>query len=98
MQSSTNLQDGTSAVEDLPPGTKLVFKILQYEGKLTQQEIADETLLTPRTVRRGIRRLREKGIVESQRSPVNASKTVYCLSESTQHQDRDSERAARNQG
>ncbi len=32
-------------VRDLPPSAKLVAKVLEYNETMTQQQIADETLL-----------------------------------------------------
>lgn len=66
---------------DLPPSAKLVAKTLEYEGELTQSELATETLLSPRTVRHALSRLEEHGIVESRVSFVDARQRVYSLDE-----------------
>ncbi len=63
----------------LPPSAKLVAKVLEYNGTLTQSELADETLLPPRTVRYALSRLDEEGIVESRFSFSDARKRIYSL-------------------
>jgi DNA-binding MarR family transcriptional regulator len=68
-----------NALQDLPPSAKLVAKTLEYEGDLTQSELAAETLLPARTVRHAVKRLEEHGIVESRISFVDARQRVYSL-------------------
>ena len=68
------------AVRDLPPSAKLVAKVLEYNDTLTQQEIADETLLPARTVRYALNRLESVGAVESRFSFSDARKRLYSLS------------------
>ena len=67
------------ALQELPPSAKLVAKVLEYNGTLTQSELADETLLPPRTVRYALSRLDEEGIVESRFSFSDARKRIYSL-------------------
>ena len=67
------------ALRELPPSAKLVAKVLEYNGTLTQSELAEETLLPPRTVRYAISRLDEEGIVESRFSFSDARKRIYSL-------------------
>lgn len=64
---------------DLPPSAKLVVVTLDYEGALTQQELAAETRLHPRTVRYGLTRLEEHNLIESRPSLRDARKTIYSL-------------------
>lgn len=45
------------ALSDLPPSAKLVFKVLEYNGPLTQKAIVEESMLSPRTVRYALERL-----------------------------------------
>lgn len=71
---------GWEAVEDLPPSAKLVAKVLEYEDTLTQSQLAEETLLPPRTVRYALSRLEEVGAVESRFSFSDARKRLYTLS------------------
>ncbi|WP_335999569.1 MarR family transcriptional regulator [Halorientalis halophila] len=67
------------AVRDLPPSAKLVAKTLEYNDTLTQSQLAEETLLPPRTVRYGLNRLEEVGAVESRFSFSDARKRIYTL-------------------
>lgn len=71
---------GWEAVEDLPPSAKLVAKVLEYEDTLTQSQLAEETLLPPRTVRYALSRLEEAGAVDSRFSFSDARKRLYTLS------------------
>jgi DNA-binding transcriptional regulator LsrR (DeoR family) len=68
------------ALEDLPPSAKLVAKTLEYEGKLTQSQIAESTLLPPRTVRFALTELGDQNIVDSRISFIDARKRIYSLS------------------
>jgi len=40
---------------NMPPSSKLLLKTLEYEGSLTQKELAAKTLLPDRTVRLALR-------------------------------------------
>ncbi len=75
----TDESDGWEAVRDLPPSAKLVAKTLEHDGRLTQSQLADETLLPTRTVRYALSRLEECGAVESRFSFTDARKRVYTL-------------------
>ncbi len=72
-------EDGWEAVEDLPPSAKLVAKVLEYNDTLTQSQLADETMLPPRTVRYALSRLEEVGVVTSRFSFADARKRIYTL-------------------
>ena len=67
-------------VRELPPSAKLVAKVLEYNDTLTQSELAEETLLPPRTVRYALNRLEEQDIVASRFSFSDARKRLYTLS------------------
>ena len=71
--------DGWDAVADLPPSAKLVAKVLEYNDRLTQSQLAEETMLPPRTVRYALSRLEEVGAVTSRFSFADARKRVYAL-------------------
>lgn len=71
--------DRWHSVRDLPPSAKLVAKILDYNDTMTQGQIADETLLPPRTVRYALSRLEEEDVVASRFSFSDARKRVYRL-------------------
>ncbi|MFD1564075.1 MarR family transcriptional regulator [Haloarchaeobius amylolyticus] len=66
-------------VRELPPSAKLVAKVLEYNDTMTQQQIADETLLPSRTVRYALNRLDEKNVVDSRFSFSDARKRLYSL-------------------
>ena len=76
-ESSTELRD---AIQDLPPSAKLVAIVLEHNGTLTQRELATESLLPERTVRLGLNKLQEVGVVESRTSLQDARKRLYTLS------------------
>ncbi len=67
------------ALRELPPSAKLVVKVLEYNDSLTQSELAEETLLPPRTVRYALTRLEEIEAVESRFSFADARKRLYSL-------------------
>jgi DNA-binding MarR family transcriptional regulator len=72
--------DRWSPVRDLPPSAKLVAKVLEYNGTLTQNELADETMLPPRTVRYALSRLEDADVVDARFSFADARKRLYTLS------------------
>ncbi|MCU4718257.1 helix-turn-helix domain-containing protein [Halapricum hydrolyticum] len=67
------------AVRELPPSAKLVAKVLEYNGQLTQSQLAEETLLPGRTVRYALNRLEDIGVVDARFSFTDARKRVYSL-------------------
>ena len=70
---------GWDAVADLPPSAKLVAKVLEYNDRFTQSQLAEETMLPPRTVRYAIGRLEEVDAVDARFSFTDARKRVYSL-------------------
>ena len=70
---------GWDAVSDLPPSAKLVAKVLEYNDRLTQSQLAEETMLPPRTVRYALTRLEDVGAVNSRFSFTDARKRIYTL-------------------
>jgi len=72
-------EDGWDAVRDLPPSAKLVAKTLEYNDALTQSQLAEETLLPPRTVRYALNRLEDVDVVSSRFSFADARKRIYTL-------------------
>ncbi len=75
-QENATVREG---LHDCPPSAKLVAKVLEYDGPLTQQELAEETLLPTRTVRYAVSQLDEIDIVQSRFSFTDARKRVYSL-------------------
>ena len=76
---ATTRESHRERVSDLPPSAKLVYKVLEYDDALTQSQIAEETLLPPRTVRYALTRLEEVGVVRSRFSFSDARKRLYSL-------------------
>jgi DNA-binding MarR family transcriptional regulator len=66
-------------LRELPPSAKLVAKTLEYNDKLTQSQLAEETLLPPRTVRYALTRLEDADVVNSRFSFSDARKRIYTL-------------------
>lgn len=74
--------DRTAAkLTDLSPSAKLVYKVLEYEGELTQSEIAAESRLCPRTVRYALKRLERNGVVDSRVHLEDARQSVYRIAD-----------------
>ena len=71
--------DRWDPVRGMPPSAKLVAKVLDYNETLTQSQLAEETLLPPRTVRYAISRLEDAGVVDSRFSFTDARKRLYTL-------------------
>lgn len=88
MMSATELNGEPSvdweAVAELPPSAKLVAKVLEYNERLTQSQLAAETMLPSRTVRYAVTRLEEVDAVESRFSFTDARKRVYALNIDTE--------------
>ncbi len=64
---------------DLPPSAKLVYKVLEYEGCLTQAELAAETRLCTRTVRYAVDNLEAAGCIDCRRSLKDARRSIYWI-------------------
>ncbi|MBX0296890.1 winged helix-turn-helix transcriptional regulator [Haloarcula nitratireducens] len=90
MEQKSNPPDGQSmSVAELPPSSKLVFKILQYEGELTQKQIAEKAILSPRTVRSAVTRLEEADEIVSWTKCGDARKKIYTITNETQEKTAD---------
>ncbi|WP_336022050.1 MarR family transcriptional regulator [Halobellus salinisoli] len=72
--------DRWEPVREMPPSAKLVAKVLDYNETMTQSQLAEETLLPPRTVRYALARLEDAGAVDSRFSFTDARKRLYTLS------------------
>jgi len=68
--------DGES-LSDLPPSAKLVYKVLEYNGPLTQKGIVEESMLSARTVRYALERLDEVGVVDEDVYFADARQNLY---------------------
>ncbi|MFO7834916.1 MAG: MarR family winged helix-turn-helix transcriptional regulator [Halohasta sp.] len=71
--------DRWDTIRDLPPSSKLVAKTLDHHDSLTQSELAEETLLSTRTVREAVARLEAADAVDSRVSFRDARKQLYSL-------------------
>ncbi|MFB6071468.1 MAG: MarR family transcriptional regulator [Halobacterium sp.] len=67
-------------VQDLPPSAKLVLKVLEYNGGLTQKQIVENSRLSQRTVRDALDRLQDAGVVEKDIYIPDARQNLYRLS------------------
>ena len=68
-----------NGLRDMPPSSKLVYKVLEHDGPLTQRQLADHSLLPARTVRYALDRLRDEDIVEERLYIQDARKRLYRL-------------------
>lgn len=74
----------TKKIERLPPSVKLVLKVLEYRGLMTQKELVSESFLPPRTVRYALNRLKKEGILEERLYYKDARQCLYGV-RSPQH-------------
>ena len=68
-------------LEELPPSAKLVYKVLEYDGPLTQKQIVQESMLSARTVRYALERLEDIGVVDEDVYFADARQNLYQLNE-----------------
>jgi transcriptional regulator, ArsR family len=79
------------SLDNLPPSAKLVFKVLEYSGPLTQKGIVEESMLSARTVRYALERLEEIEIVDEDVYFADARQNLYQLTKPAQEFTADSE-------
>jgi predicted transcriptional regulator len=70
---------------DLPPSAKLVFKVLEYNGPLTQKGIVQESMLSARTVRYALERLEGIDVVDEDVYFADARQSLYQLTDDAPH-------------
>ncbi|MBI2651166.1 NAD(+)/NADH kinase [Candidatus Woesearchaeota archaeon] len=68
-----------SNIKGIPPSAKLIYKILTYEGNLTQKEIISATNLPERTVRYALELLLQKNMISQHPYLNDARQTVYGI-------------------
>jgi transcription initiation factor IIE alpha subunit len=73
------MAEDDSVLEDLPPSAKLVYKVLEYDGPLTQKRIVEETMLSARTVRYALERLEDRDVVDEDIYFADARQSLYQL-------------------
>ena len=64
----------------MPPSSKLLLKILEYEGTMTQKELVSKTLLPSRTVRLALKHLMDNGQIRKKISMRDARQKIYEIS------------------
>ena len=69
----------TSKIEHLSPSVKLVLKVLEYKGLLTQKELVAESYLPARTVRYALTILKKEGILEERLYFKDARQCLYGI-------------------
>ncbi len=67
----------TRRIAQLSPSVKLVFKVLEYRGLMTQKELVAESYLPPRTVRYALSMLKKEGILEERLYYKDARQCLY---------------------
>lgn len=82
MMATTEQKEET--LDDLPPSAKLVFKVLEYSGPLTQKGIVEESMLSARTVRYALERLEGISVVDEDVYFADARQNLYQLTEPAQ--------------
>ena len=68
-------------IHDLPPSAKLVLKMLEYQGQLTQMQIIEETMLPPRTVRYALSLLLSEGLIKKRVSLRDSRQALYAMTD-----------------
>lgn len=63
----------------MPPSAKLIMKTLEYEGALSQKELASRTMLPERTIRLSLSHLIDGGYVKRKTSLRDARQRIYEL-------------------
>ncbi len=78
-------------LSDLPPSAKLVYKVLEYKGPMTQKDIVEESMLSARTVRYALERLEDIDIVTEDVYFADARQNLYEIASGaeTQHENAD---------
>ena len=77
-------QTDGDTLSDLPPSAKLVYKVLEYDGPLTQKGIVQKSMLSARTVRYALERLDEIGVVKEDVYFADARQNLYEITDSSE--------------
>jgi len=81
-------EDIPDSLRDAPPATKFVYRELSTSDKmLTTREIAEQTYLHERTVRRSLDRLLEADVVDSEPDPNRPDRPQYRSTECPTRED-----------
>ncbi len=65
--------------KDAPPSAKFIYKLLEYEGTMTQKEIVSESNLPSRTARHALEYLLNIGLVERHLTLRDTRQSVYMV-------------------
>ena len=68
-----------ATVRSLSPSAKLVYKVLSFEGEMTQKEIVAGTYLPQRTVRYALEVLSSAGVIQRRASLLDVRQTIYSV-------------------
>lgn len=77
---------GIAGIGHLPPSAKLVYKVLESGGQLTQKDLIRETALPSRTVRYAINRLKEEKFLVERYYFQDARQSLYGLNRNGQEE------------
>jgi DNA-binding Lrp family transcriptional regulator len=67
------------SLRHLPPSAKLVYRVLETDGQLTQKSIIEKTNLPSRTVRYALKRLKNEHILVERHYFIDARQSLYGL-------------------
>ncbi|MBD3406930.1 MAG: sugar kinase [Candidatus Lokiarchaeota archaeon] len=81
---SRKTEEFDDLAQDLPPSAKLVLKVLEYKGPLTQKEIITESILPPRTARYALSILISEGLVTKRISLRDSRQGIYRVNEQSE--------------
>jgi len=73
-------------IMQLSPSVKLVLKVLEYKGLMTQKELVAESYLPSRTVRYALGILKREGILEERLYYKDARQCLYGV-KTPQHEE-----------
>ena len=76
---STITEKRSRTLRHLPPSAKLVYKVLETGGLLTQKDLIRETSLPSRTVRYAINRLKDEQFLIERHYFIDARQSLYGL-------------------
>lgn len=66
-------------LQELAPRAKLVYKVLEREGELSQSQLCEKTRLSSRTVRRAINELEETDLLLEEVSVEDPRERQYTI-------------------
>jgi thiosulfate/3-mercaptopyruvate sulfurtransferase len=71
--------EAEEVLEDLPPSSKFIYKVLSQEGSMALKGITEETLLGSRTARYGLEKLKDADLVEDAPALHDGRQTCYSI-------------------